>query len=175
LETPEEVGENDYTIRPLESLSAIARRLGCPVVVREAGADKEVLARIEPDSYERISERAFLTGATSLCGRVERVGGATKMRCALRVPLRARLLYCKVANAAVARELGKFLYQEVAVTGTARWIRKTWNVVGFTVDSVYQPKAGSLSEAFQALRDAGGQGWDEVNDPQSYLEEVSGK
>ena len=175
LENPDEFDGQDFILRPVDLLSAIARRLECSILVRTADKDKAILARIGPNSHERVSEHLFLVGETSLTGRVERVGGATGTRCALRVPSQSRLLYCRVANDEVARQLGNYLYQEVAVTGKARWFRSSWKVVGFTVYSVYQPQPGSLAEAFQALRDAGGHGWDGVADPKAFLEEVSGQ
>ena len=176
LEAPEDLGDNDYVLRPIEQFSAAAKHLNCSVVVKEAGADGPTLATIEPGSYERIAGRLFLEGETSLTGQVERVGGATATRCALRqVSFQSRLLFCKVASEEVARRLGNYLYQEVAATGTARWLRNSWKVVGFTINSVYQPHPGSLAEAFQALRDAGGRGWDGVDDPKALLEEVSGQ
>ena len=175
LERPELVAAHDYVLRPIELLSKVAGRLNSSVVVRKVGEDDAILARIEPTSYERLSQRLLLEGETSLTGRVERVGGATATRCALRIPFQSRLLFCRVANDEVARQLGNYLYEEVAVTGKARWLKNNWKVVGFTVHSVYQPKAGSLAEAFQALHDAGGHGWDKVADPKALLDEVCGQ
>jgi hypothetical protein len=175
LEVPEELGDNDYVLRPIELLSTIARRLGCSVVVREADAQKAVLAKIEPTSYEQIAGRLFLTGETAISGHVERVGGATSRRCALRVAFQSRLLFCRVATEEVARQLGGKLYQDVAVAGTARWLRNSWKVVHFTINSVSQPEAGSLPEAFKALRKAGGHSWDDVTDPRLYIEEITGQ
>jgi hypothetical protein len=175
LETPEELGDSHYVIRPIELLSTIARRLNCALVMREAAAEKAVLATIVSTSYERLSDRLFLTGETSLTGRVERVGGATARRCALRVSFQSRMLFCRVASEEVARQLGGMLYQDVAVTGKAWWLRNSWKVVSFTIHSVYQPKPGSLEEAFQALHAAGGSGWDGESDPAAHIKEVSGQ
>ena len=174
MEAPEQLGENDYLLRPIELLSGIARRLNCSLVVRKASGSKAVLARIGPTSYEKISESLFLSGETAFTGRVERVGGATVRRCALRVPFQSRLLLCKVATEEVARQLGGKLYQEVAVAGEARWLRSNWKVVSFQISSIQQPESGSLLEAFQALHDAGGKGWNGVSDPKAHIEEVTG-
>lgn len=175
LESPEQLGNNDYVLRPIETLSVIARRLGCTVVFREATSEKTVLAKIEPSSYERIAGSLFIAGDTAITGRVERVGGATTRSCALRVSFQAKLLYCRVTTQEVARLLGAKLYQDVAVSGTARWLRNSWKIVHFTINNVYQPQAGSLHEAFQALREAGGHGWDGVQDPRAFIEEISGQ
>jgi hypothetical protein len=94
------------------------------------------------------------------------------MRCALRVAFQPRLLYCKVATSEVARQLGDRLYQDVVVEGAARWLKNNWRIVSFMIRGVSQPQSGSLSEAFRALHEAGGKGWDEIDDPRSCLEEV---
>lgn len=170
-----EIGENDYILRLLERLSASARRLECSIIVREPGPRSPVLARIEPDSYEQISRRLFIAGETSITGSVERVDGATEVRCALRVPFQRRLLFCRVASVEVARKLDDRLYQEVAASGAALWLKQTWRIVTFTINDVRPLERGTLGEAMEALREAGGRGWDDVDDPEGYLEEVSGK
>lgn len=35
---------------------------------------------------------------------------------------------------------------------------------------IMQPQPGSLADAFQSLRDAGGSGWDKIDDPQAFLD-----
>jgi hypothetical protein len=174
LENPEEFHGEDFILRPVESLSGIARRLECSILVRTTGKEKTVLAKVGPDSYGRISERLFLTGETAVKGRVERVGGATSRHCALRVAFQTRLLFCGVANDELVRQLGNFLYQKVTVRGEARWLRNSWRVIDLRIKSVSQQTEGTVAEAFQALRNAGGSAWDEVDDPKAYLEEVSG-
>ena len=154
LEKPEEFHGEDFILRPVDLLSGIARRLECSILVRTAGKEKTVLARVGPDSYERLSERLFLTGETAVKGHVERVGGATSRRCALRVSFQNKLLFCGVANDDLVRQLGNFLYQNVTVRGEARWLRNSWHVVNLKIKSVSQQTGGTLAEAFQALRDA---------------------
>jgi hypothetical protein len=74
----------------------------------------------------------------------------------------------------VARKLGQKLYQEVAVHGTASWLKTSWRIVGFSIKSVHQPKLRPSSEMIKTLRDAGGFGWDKVEDPAAFIEEVTG-
>jgi hypothetical protein len=174
IENPQEVGEKDYILSPIERLSATAKRLSCKIILRQAGGKNGVLAKIEPESYGRLSESIFISGDTSFAGRVERVGGATCMRCALRVSFQSRLLFCSVESAEVSRQLGEYLYRDVAVQGHARWIKNTWRVVSFRVKSVTMVDRKPLSDAFQELRDAGGSGWDEITDPRRHLEEACG-
>jgi hypothetical protein len=131
------------------------------------------LARIEPGTYDRITTSLFIEGDTAITGKVERVGGATDIRCGLRVPFQSRMLFCGVAGTDVARKLGDKLYQIVAVRGTARWLKNSWRIVSFTIRDVYQPVSGSLPEAMDSLREAGGKGWDNIDDPEAYLQEVS--
>ena len=85
------------------------------------------------------------------------------------------MLICRVESAEVARTLGQKLYEEVAVHGTAYWIKTSWRIVRFFIHDVHQPKIGSAEETIEALRNAGGSGWDEIADPVSFLEEVRGE
>jgi hypothetical protein len=75
----------------------------------------------------------------------------------------------------VARKLGDRLYQEVTVQGTAKWLKSSWRIVAFTINDVRPLNQGSIGEAIEALRKVGGDGWDQIDDPDAYLEEVSGK
>jgi hypothetical protein len=175
IKNPDEVGENDYVLRPIERLSATARRLDCSIIVREPGPESAILARIEPGSFEHISKRLFISGDTSFTGTVQRVGGATEMRCALRVSFQNRLLFCRVAGVDVARKLGDRLYKEVTVQGTAQWLKSSWRIVAFVINEVRPLKQGSINEAIEAIREAGGKGWDQIEDPDAYLERVIGK
>jgi hypothetical protein len=175
LADPGEIGENDYLLSPLERISTSAKTLGCQVVVRKPGKDGSVLAEIGPKSFDEIAKSIFVSGETSITGNVQRVGGATDMRCALRVPFQQRLLFCKVKTQTTARTLGDCLYKDVQATGQARWIKSTWHVNAFTVTGVAELKNGSILNAFEAMRDAGGSGWDKFDDPQRVLEGVTGK
>jgi hypothetical protein len=175
LERPDEVGEIDYILNPIERLSATARALDCKVILREPGRDGAILATIGPDTFGVISKSLLIQGETSFVGRIQRVGGATAMKCALRVDFQHRLMFCNVASEAISREMGKRLYEEVVVHGTAMWLRTSWRIFAFTVTSISQPKQGSLSEAFEALRNAGGDKWGQVPDPEAYLQEVTGE
>ncbi len=171
----DDVGENDYILNPIERLSAIARGLQCKIILREPGRDGGVLARIEPETYQLISKSLLVQGETSFVGRIQRVGGATEMKCALRVDFQHRLMFCKVSSKEISREIGKRLYEEVVVHGTALWLRASWRIFAFTVTGIIQPKQGSLTQAFEALRKAGGDKWGQIADPEAYLQEVTGE
>jgi hypothetical protein len=170
LNRPEEIGNKDYILRPVEDLSATARALHCSIIVREHGKDQPILARIGPDSYRSISHSLLITGETAISGKIVRVGGATRRKCSLRIPDRYGLLYCRVTDTEVARELGQRLYQDVVVHGTAEWLKTNWRVVHFTIHQVSQPKVTSMAEALEELREAGGKAWDDIDDPEAFLE-----
>lgn len=162
-----------FAFNPIEELSAVAKSLGCKIIIRPSKA-RDVIATIEPLTYSRLASALLIEGSTTITGIVQRVGGAGEMRCALRVTFQSHLLYCNVATTELARELGQRLYESVAVSGTARWIRNSWSVVSFTIREMYQPEPGSLREAFKELREAGGKAWDDIADPVEYLRRVTG-
>jgi hypothetical protein len=175
LERPERIGDKGYILSPVEELSAVARTLHSSIVVRKPGREGMVLATIGPDSYASMSRTVLTRGDAALPGKVVRVGGATEQKCGLRVTGRSRMLICTLESAEVARKLGQKLYEQVVVHGEATWLRTNWTVVGFKIREVHQPRLGEAEEMIQALRNAGGSAWDQIDDPQAYLEEVTGE
>ncbi len=171
LQHPEKIGDNIHFLHPIEELSSTARKLNCSIILREPAKENAGLAQIEGNSFESISQSVFVTGETAITGIIERVGGATVLKCGLRVTFQPRMLICGVANTEIARVLGQRLYQEAIVHGTARWVKSNWRIYSFEIRNVQQLKTGSLDEAMEALRKAGGKEWDNIEDPQEFLEE----
>jgi len=167
--------ELDYALLPLRRLSEVASALDCPIVIRNPADRTDILARILPGTYDSVANRLLVTGDKTIAGRVERVGGATESKCALRTPNRTRLLHCKVPDEDVVRRLAEHLYQDVVVHGVATWLKRTWSIVTFEIREVQQPRIGVIAEAFEALRDAGGDAWDDIADPRRFIEEISGR
>ncbi len=173
LDDKRENGDGLVTaLRPIETLSDIARAVGGQVQVSIISQHKTPAFSVCQDHYRRISEQLFVTGETTIVGRIERAGGATEMRCLLRVPERRRLLYCNVKTQRLARRLGQHLYQDIAATGTAKWIHHNWRVYAFTINDFTQPRLGNVTEAITELRNAGLSAWDEVDDPGKYIREL---
>jgi hypothetical protein len=170
-----DVEDIDYALSPIKDLSTAARSLDCKITLREAGPPMRNLAIFEPTSYEMISKLLLVEGETSFVGKVQRVGGATDVRCGLRVSFQSRMLICRISDRNVARTIGKRLYEDVVVHGTAKWLKNTWKMVSFTINAVNQPAQGSLLKAFDELREAGGKSWDAITDPAAFLREVSGE
>lgn len=174
LTNPDAVEDNEYILRPVKDLSTIAGSLKCSVLLREAGNQHDVLAQIEADSFANISRSLLISGTTNITGSVQRVGGATEMRCALRVSFQPRLLFCKVGTKEVARKLGDALYQRVIASGSARWLRQSMRLYSFKVHDVSQTVEGSISDHLKALWDAGMSDWQKAEDPEALLHEIRG-
>jgi hypothetical protein len=174
LGNPDDIGNSEYVLRPIKDLSAIASSLNCSVVLREADKDHDVLARIEPDSYAKISKSLLVSGNTKISGVVQRIGGITGTRCALSVPFQNRLLYCKVETEEVARKLGVYLYQRVIAAGKARWLKGSMRLFSFAIQDVSQTAPGSIKEHLLALWEAGLNDWELAEDPDGQLQQIRG-
>lgn len=161
------------SINPIKALSAVAKALHCKVEVSWAD-DCSPLFVVDESQFARISKKLFLTGETTVIGRVERVGGATGMRCLMRVPGRGRLLYCDVSSKELVQRLGKHLYETVAAVGTATWIHRTWWIYQFTIRDFSQPQIGDVNEMIQDLRNAGLDAWDRIDNPEEFIRELRG-
>ncbi|MBU4270818.1 MAG: hypothetical protein KKE86_06795 [Planctomycetes bacterium] len=168
-------GEEDglvAALRPVESLSDVARSIGSRVEVSLVNHDGPPLFVIDKDAFQRISSRLLMHGDTTVIGRVERVGGATNMRCMMRVPGRRRALHCDVKGNDLVRRLGQHLYEQIVATGTATWIHRSWRIYRFKIRDFTQPKLGDPIEAIERLRNAGLKAWDHIPDPDALFQEL---
>ena len=159
-------------LRPMKTLSGVARSIGCQIHVALADERQPPMFVVDGDAFQRISSRLLLRGETTVVGRIERVGGATGMRCLMRVSGRRRILYCDVESKNLVRRLGQHLYEEIAATGTATWIHRSWRIYEFEIKDFTQPKLGDPSEAIEQLRNAGLKAWDRISDPGALIEEL---
>ncbi len=158
-------------LRPIESLSEVAKTIKGRIEVALARGAKPLFV-VAQDAFQRISDRLLLTGETTIVGRVERAGGATSMRCLLRVPGRRRGLYCGVADRNLVQRLGQHLYEEIVAIGTATWIHRTWRIYRFDIRDFTQPRLGNARETLERLRNAGLDAWDEIPNPEAFIQEL---
>jgi hypothetical protein len=167
------------TLSAISDLSEIARSCGCSIEFREMDQKRPfgaVLAKIGPDTYNEIEGSAFVTGLTSVMGVVERVGGAGDMRCGIRLQEQPRrMVFCNVASTELVRRLGACIYRDVVVSGEATWIRRSWRLKSMNITGFEEPKDGSVIAALKKIRDAGGNAWDEVTDPEARIAEMRGR
>ena len=168
------VDELVSALTPIKSLSEIAKHFNCRLQVHSSTRGKQRLLAVGEGDYQRISKRLLMTGETTVTGTVQRVGGATKPRCLLRVPSRRKILYCDVENKDLLRRLGQKLYERIVAQGTATWIHHSWRIHAFTIKDFSQPKLGDVNSAIKELRDAGMSAWDDISDPETFLGELRG-
>jgi hypothetical protein len=109
-----------------------------------------------------------VTGDTSLLARCLRVGGV-KPKAELRLHT-GELLYPEVSEA-VAKELGKRLYDEVVVQATATWRTDTWEVVRLRIEAVSSFRRVDPVLAFKELAEAAKGHWDEI-DAREFVESL---
>ncbi len=163
------------TLTSLEELSAVARNLQCEIEIRDRDAQGCVIAKICPSTFAEIRGAAYIEGQTSLSATVERVGGAVETHCGIRLPESPRKqVVCGVANTELARELGQYLYQTVILHGRAHWLRHDWTLIRLDIDSFEPPKRGSVRDALRRAHAAGGDAWDDIDDPDALISEMRG-
>jgi hypothetical protein len=159
-------------LKPIQSLSEIAKSVKCRITVTATSAKKPLFS-INEDDFQRIAGRLFVSGDTTIYGQIKRVGGATGMRCLMRIPGRHHILYCDVKSRDLVRRLGQHLYEDIAATGTAEWIQRTWMIYSFTLKDFTQPKIQeNTPQIIEELRNAGLSAWDNVESPELLIREL---
>lgn len=172
IDGAQEISEWIDPLEPLRILSRLARRYGCSIEIRGSGRDN-VLAKIEGDTFTRLHENSIVTGDTAIYARIERLGGKDESHCAVRVPAQpTRQLWCRVGSRELVTELAHYLFQGVLLHGKAEWYRQSGYIRQFHVSSFEPPKRGSIAEALREAHEAGGYGWDSVEDVAGKIAEI---
>jgi hypothetical protein len=177
IAAPDQSDWSQATLSSLRDLSDVARRLDCRIEMRQPPQNRglgEILAEVSGETFSAIQGSAFIRGHSSVIGSIQRVGGATAMHCALRLPNRTRLLICRVATPDLVRGLGQYLYQTIVVSGEATWLRQNWQLRGLRITAFEPPKTGSIREALEKIKQAGGHEWNNIADPLGFIAEMRG-
>lgn len=173
IEAPGDHEPTGALLSALEDLSAVAARLECEIEFRLPGHNGAVLAVIGPRTFDELARNAFIKGHSSVLGRIERVGGATKMHCGLRLPSQPdRMIVCRVRDGSLVRELGQHVYQTVVVSGEVTWLRNGMLVRTVVIEGVSLARKKSLVETANLLRKSVRGAWDRIQDPDKYLDEL---
>lgn len=126
-------------------------------------------AKVTPEVEIRINDEFFHKGETTLYGVIERVGGAVPK---VRVKLDdGAIIYVEV-NQVVAKELAHRLYETVGIKGLATWRKEDFTVEDFKIDEVLPFNDTQNADAVHDLKDTVGKYWDDINDPESFLQEL---
>lgn len=174
IEDPESTEPADHILDPIEELSALARLFGCNIELLPPDGSA-VLARISGNTYSNISKSAFIHGQTSIEGKIERVGGATRLHCGVHMRGRRKMMICRVVHADLARQLGQHLYERAVLCGKATWYRRNWRLRRFTIHSMQQlDHRRSVSDRFSALRRIVGDAWNTV-DADKFVADIRGE
>lgn len=162
-------------IYPLERLSRVAKRNKCFIEIIGPSPSRSVLARIGPNTYKQFVRSAFVSGETSVFAKVERVGGRTKLHCAVRMPKQDEQVWCSVESERIAKMLGDYIFESVMLRGRATWHRRSGRIRSMLIKDVDPPKTGSLVDSLKGAYDAGGSAWALLNDPIGKLAEIRGE
>jgi len=175
---PNDSNWNPEKLSSIEELSSLAKSLDCEIQFCEfvdGEYKNHVIAKITPNTFKNISKTAFIYGQTSLCAKIERVGGAVKKSCAIRINNQSnKMVYCDVIDEDLIRQLGRYVYENVVVSGQATWYRASGKLRHMNITDVEPPKSGSILESLDKIYKAGGDAWDSIEDPDAFIAEMRG-
>jgi hypothetical protein len=130
-------------------------------------------AKITPDrGVPAPPEPTKIRGTTTLLARCLRVGGATVPKAEIRLSQTGELLYVAVSEE-IARALGRRLYDEVALEGTATWDAETWKILDFRITRATDFTRVEPHKAMEELAQTAGGHWDGV-DALEYVRRLRG-
>jgi hypothetical protein len=139
----------------------------------ERGATAELLAfqgrdRPKAQSYGPFNQEGHLDGV--LIG----VGGKDETISVRLQNGEITYSHCDTTRA-IARELGKHMFEPVRIHGTGRWTREAdghWQLLRFRIYRFEVLGTDSLRETVAALRAVPGSGWKDIDDPLAELDDL---
>lgn len=117
-------------------------------------------------------EPTRIKGTTTLLAKCMRVGGATVPRAEIRLSQTGELLYVDVSEE-IARTLGRMLYEDVVLEGTATWNAETWKIMDFKITGITDFTRVEPHKAIEELARAARGQWDGV-DALEYVRRLRG-
>jgi hypothetical protein len=154
------------TQRRLHDLSVISAKRKWKTEMTVSKAGKSKTAVISEGDVIPLPMGKRIQGTTSLFGHCIRAGGK-EPRASIRLHWRDKLLHIDV-DKRMAQQLGKRLYEDIVIEGTAVWDSRTWDILEFTASSIGRYKKTDAVTAFKELAEAAGGRWDNV-DAEEYV------
>lgn len=149
------------SINSLKKISDFTKRRNCSVEFALSSELDKPTARITAETIINIPESHYVSGETSLIGRIERVGGV-KPKVTIRMA-DDLLLYCEI-DEHFAKTLGQNLYKEVAFKGTAKWLLEDNTIVSFDIHEILSYKNSSIKDGIDELSHLIGRYWSDTKD-----------
>ncbi len=162
------------TVSSIKKMTRFSRRRNCALEFKSAtSATRETVATITPET--QIINQPYLLGATTIYGKVMRVGG--KGDPGVMLDTGSEIINCKIDRKlalSLAKEFGHRLYQWVGVYGSAKWNPANYLTEAFTIERIIEYEDGSLADAFAALSVAVGDSFKKIDDVDRYVASLRG-
>jgi hypothetical protein len=158
------------SVESLRKLTAFSRKRNCNLEFRTQNGKAhtlDTLAIITPNTL--IEPDPIITGNTTIYGEIIRVGGV-KSRVLVRLA-NGKIIRCEFQRG-IARRLGERLYTWVGLEGVAKWNAREYSIEEFTVTDLLEFESGSVVEAFSALKQLAGHYFNDIDDPDDYVNEM---
>jgi hypothetical protein len=151
---PDLIVQHEYVLKPLATLSRVSAALQCTVEIKIPDS-RELLVSVDSGTYDQVTKTIFIHGNTSITGRLEGVGGATRYTCKVRVPFQSHLFYCEVSSESVIQKMAGHLFSNVTLFGQATWFRGSWKLHRFKVEAVQDIKQMTYDDIINGFKKIG--------------------
>ena len=135
------ITQNNYSKSPLKSveslvkISEFSKRHNCTAEFRSKINSPQPEAIITPSTLVEVPESLFITGETTIYGKIERVGGAKP-----KVMIRSEdnnLIICDISEE-MAQQLGHKLYKISGFVGSAKWRSDDYSFDSFNIETIIE-------------------------------------
>ena len=126
-------------------------------------------AVLSPETVIELPACFKIKGETTLYGKVLRTGGKDPRA---QIELNSEeILYCKV-DEKQAQKLGKFLYKQIRMKGIATWNKLDDTICNFEIKEVEEFQQQSLADRFKKISELFGSHFEDIDNPNEYIEDL---
>lgn len=150
-------------VEGLKEISRFSKRYNCNGQFNYNGKS---LTTFTPETKIDFDKENEIKGETIIYGKLFRIGGETP------------IVHLKINNEynvkfevkeAIAKQLAGKLYEQVALSGTAKWDKKSYKVLNFKVSEILDIEEKPLNKTFDELREGLGKYWNDIDDINSVI------
>lgn len=148
---------NNQTIDNLKAFPKFSKKYNC---VGHLNLNNETLSTFTGSTQFLNNRNPTVKGQTTIYGKIKDAGGDNP-NVHININDEYDLIF-KVSEAR-AKELAHKLYENVALTGIAKWDTETFKIIGFTLTDILEYSPGSSFQAIQQYRKVTSGFWDNLN------------
>jgi hypothetical protein len=158
------------SVKAIQKISDFTKKRNCEATFA-IPSDTQHTAKITPTTVINLPENAFISGETTVYGKVERVGGATP-KVVIRTATNSSI--SSAVSEDLAKKLAQRLYSWMGLRGTATWCTEDFTMEDFKIEDITEYEEQPLKKSMDELSRLIGTYWQDEKDVTGTIAQMRG-